>query len=178
MFFNFKLKVNKVSTNVGDTQVKAACLYLDESGLPVKNPVDSAGNPRPTDISANKDFTFQLKKGESLLISNLPNNTTYEIWEIGDGTERNDYETTVEKTVNGTTEAYPGYDAENKRVTGQTEKDTSILVTYTNTFHYALPETGGPGTAGQLWYTCAALPMMAAAVVVYKRSRRKGGTRF
>ena len=178
MFFNFKLKVNKVSTNVGDTQVNATCLYLDESGRPIEEPKDSEGNLRPVAISANTEFKFQLKKGESLLISNLPKDTKYEIWETGDGTERNDYETTVEKTEKGTTVAHPGYNADEKYVTGQTTKDTSILVTYTNTFHYALPETGGPGTAGQLWYTCAALPMMAAAVVVYKRSRRKGGTRF
>ena len=47
------------------------------------------------------------------------------------------------------------------------------VVTYTNTFHYTLPETGGPGTT---WYTYGVLPALVAAVVLYKRSRKKGGT--
>ena len=113
---------------------------------------------------------FTLKANESLAVKNLPKDATYTIVEVGDG--QNAYETSMTVTKNnGNSEVFTP-STEPTRVSGTIEGSTNILVTYTNTFHYTLPETGGPGTT---WYTYGVLPALVAAVVLYKRSRKKGG---
>ena len=108
----------------------------------------------------------------------LPEGATYTIKEIGD--DRNSYETTMTLSENGgpPTPVTSGTDKRTVRGSIKSGGNASILVTYTNTFYYALPETGGPGEAGGLWYAMAALPTIAAAGLLYKRSRKKGGTQF
>lgn len=117
------------------------------------------------------NLVFTLKANESLAVKNLPKDATYTIVEVGDG--QNAYETSMTVTKNnGNSEVFTP-STEPTRVSGTIEGSTNILVTYTNTFHYTLPETGGPGTT---WYTYGVLPALVAAVVLYKRSRKKGGT--
>ena len=90
--------------------------------------------------------------------------------------------TEIEDPLNACETTITSSDRENvvegKVISGTSSADTTIYVTYTNTFYYALPETGGPGEAGGLWYAMAALPTIAAAGLLYKRSRKKGGTQF
>lgn len=121
--------------------------------------------------------TIRLKANESAYLEGLVPGMTYTIKEQD---EANAYKTQIQRTTHSNESETPTEEDAffGKEISGNISANTHIKVTYTNAFYYALPETGGPGTAGQLWYTYAALPMMAAAVVVYKRSRRKGGTRF
>lgn len=105
---------------------------------------------------------FGLKNGEELIVFDVPMETKFTIEEEDDGL--NSYKTEI--TVDGEK-------TEGKKYSGVTKKETTIAVTYTNTFHYQLPETGGPGTT---LYTLAALPTLLAAGLLYKRSRKKGGT--
>lgn len=118
------------------------------------------------EVTGNGNTNFTLAANETLVIRNLPK-ITYTIIENVDG---NGFETTMTKSENGGEAVSVGSD---RRVSGTITANTSILVTYTNTFHYTLPETGGPGTT---WYTYGVLPALVAAVVLYKRSRKKGGT--
>lgn len=169
MKYYFTLNVDEVTTTSdGNIPIKASCMYLDANGLPIKT---ENLEGRSTDISAKKDLAFWLREGESLLVTNLPKSTSCRLWEQNDN---NNYETTVSKTENGTTTDLECTEDEiGKKVTGITGNGTTLTVTYTNTFHYTLPETGGPGTT---WYTYGVLPALVAAVVLYKRSRKKGGT--
>lgn len=107
-------------------------------------------------------FDFGLKNGEELFVFDVPKGTKFTIEEEDDGL--NSYKTEI--TVDGDK-------TEGKKYSGVTKEETTIAVTYTNTFHYQLPETGGPGTT---LYTLAALPTLLAAGLLYKRSRKKGGT--
>ena len=109
-------------------------------------------------------YDFVLKDGESLAVYDLPKGKHFTITEIGDNL--NSYTTTITSTDRENI-------VEGKTIEGVSKEETTISVTYTNTFHYTLPETGGPGTT---WYTYGVLPALVAAVVLYKRSRKKGGT--
>ena len=114
-------------------------------------------------------YEFSLKAGESLAVFDLPQGKHFTITEIED--PLNACETTITSSDRENV-------VEGKVISGTSSADTTIYVTYTNTFYYALPETGGPGEAGGLWYAMAALPTIAAAGLLYKRSRKKGGTQF
>lgn len=114
-------------------------------------------------------YEFSLKVGESLAVFDLPQGKHFTITEIED--PLNACETTITSSDRENV-------VEGKVISGTSSADTTIYVTYTNTFYYALPETGGPGEAGGLWYAMAALPTIAAAGLLYKRSRKKGGTPF
>lgn len=94
----------------------------------------------------------------------LPKNATYVITELED--PNNPYTTTIKTSTSQEL-------VEGRVITGTVQEDVTHYITYTNTFHYQLPETGGPGTT---LYTLAALPTLLAAGLLYKRSRKKGGT--
>ena len=97
-------------------------------------------------------------------------------YEITEQDDNNAFETSITQTVGGTIQQSPTITNNGKTITGTIVADGGgvvHVVTYTNTFHYTLPETGGPGTT---WYTYGVLPALVAAVVLYKRSRKKGGT--
>ncbi len=129
-------------------------------------------------IAGNGSLEFSLKANEYLSVKGLPEGATYTIKETGD--DRNSYETTMTLSENGGPPMPVTLGTDKRTVRGSVKSggNASILVTYTNTFYYALPETGGPGEAGGLWYAMAALPTIAAAGLLYKRSRKKGGTPF
>lgn len=121
-------------------------------------------NPIDVDPTSTGVYDFVLKDGESLAVYDLPKGKHFTITEIGDNL--NSYTTTITSTDRENI-------VEGKTIEGVSKEETTISVTYTNTFHYTLPETGGPGTT---WYTYGVLPALVAAVVLYKRSRKKGGT--
>lgn len=122
--------------------------------------------------------TVYLKANESAYLEELVPGMTYTIKEQD---EANAYKTKIWRTTYTNSSSEPVVDdtfngAIGKEISGQIEGNTNIQITYENTFYYALPETGGPGEAGALWYTMAALPTLAAAGLLYKKSRKKGGT--
>lgn len=126
-----------------------------------------------TSSTGNNETKFKLKAGQFLRIKGLANGMKYEITEQDDN---NAFETSITQTVGGTIQQSPTITNNGKTITGTIVADGGgvvHVVTYTNTFHYTLPETGGPGTT---WYTYGVLPALVAAVVLYKRSRKKGGT--
>lgn len=109
-------------------------------------------------------YEFTLKAGESMAAFDLPKNATYVITELED--PNNPYTTTIKTSTSQEL-------MEGRVITGTVQEDVTHYITYTNTFHYQLPETGGLGTT---LYTLAALPTLLAAGLLYKRSRKKGGT--
>ncbi len=165
--FNFSLELRGSNNQYN-------CKYLDANGVEKK---DDDGNVifETIEAGSNKTFTFTLKANESLVIDDLTPGMTYTVKELSNGL--NSYETTMTRSENGSIEEVVDK-TNSKQVSGTVSGSTSIVVTYTNTFYYALPETGGPGEAGGLWYAMAALPTIAAAGLLYKRSRKKGGTPF
>ena len=165
--FNFSLELRGSNNQYN-------CKYLDANGVEKK---DDDGNVifETIEAGSNKTFTFTLKANESLVIDDLTPGMTYTVKELSNGL--NSYETTMTRSENGSIEEVVDK-TNSKQVSGTVSGSTSIVVTYTNSFYYALPETGGPGEAGGLWYAMAALPTIAAAGLLYKRSRKKGGTPF
>lgn len=138
------------------------CNFLNANGVSKRD--ETTNEIIKEQIMPNTPTTFRLKGTEGLLIKDLPIGAKYTIQEKDD--PLNSYTTTI---------VGPGTINEADRIITGTvgAQDKTITVTYTNTFHYTLPETGGPGTT---WYTYGVLPALVAAVVLYKRSRKKGGT--
>lgn len=162
--FDFTLEFNSSESYTGE--ITRNVLIKNEDGT-------TTSGQTTEQIVINGKTDFSLKANEILVVRNVGGGTPYTIYEIPDSQNPNAFETQMTISENnGTPKPYnPGTDK--WRVGGEIKSNTSIEVTYTNTFHYTLPETGGPGTT---WYTYGVLPALVAAVVLYKRSRKKGGT--
>jgi len=109
-------------------------------------------------ISTGGEFT--LKHGEYIIVKYLPVGTKYSITEAEGG-----YVTTV--SINGTIK-------EDATATGTIQLVKQDTVTYTNTFYYELPETGG---GGAMAYRLMGSGMLLLLPILYVAKRRYRGRR-
>ena len=117
---------------------------------------DKDGTVIKTDIILYDGGSFELRGGEYIIVRYLPDGAKYEI------TEANPDNSFV-TTVNG---------EETNTATGTVEKMHTEVVTYTNTFYYELPETGGGGVAN--YRICGGLLMAVPLLWVLRRQRFRG----
>lgn len=110
------------------------------------------------DVIISTGGTFRLKHGEYIIVKYLPVGTEYTITE-----EAGDYVTTV--AINGKV-------TETTEATGTIQLVKQDTVTYTNTFYYELPETGGGGVAN--YRICGGLLMAVPLLWVLRRQRFRG----
>ena len=158
--FEFKVTLDKGSAEPQQVADFYNCTIFKSDGNVVveKVPVGSEGK------------VIRLKAGEKAALERLVPGMKYTVSELDPNGAYEAEMITTTVTSNGSTTTDP---VTTKEASGVIQGNTNIQVTFTNSVFYTLPETGGPGTT---WYTYGVLPALVAAVVLYKRSRKKGGT--
>ena len=128
---------------------------------------------------------FTVKADEYIVISYLPDGTTYTITEVGpvevqkdpnglNGIAHDEEGNPIwtpkpnnpyHPTTSGGSTVTPGV------VTGTISKQNRVGIAYTNNLMFALPETGGPGT--DVYAAAGALLILLGAGFVYKKKFRE-----
>ncbi len=149
----------------GADNYKIEYLYRNADGT-----ITSGGEQDP-DAAIGNNGVFTLQPGEIMVIHGLPKDTQYTITERRESKEG--YHTEIHTVVGDSeTEKVEKFGGDVSAITTGTVTPGELTsVTFINIATYELPATGGTGTV--LWY-CAGLSLLAAALYLLGRSRKRG----
>ena len=136
------------------------------------------GNVIESDILIWNNSKFTLKAGEYIIISFLPDGSTYAIEEVGPVTVKpkepgEDVDWDVKEDNPYSPDITGGFETETKgKIVGIISKSQQVSISYNNLYQFELPETGGTGTA-TLYALAGVLSILFGAGLVYRKKFRE-----
>ncbi|HBA47401.1 MAG TPA: hypothetical protein DCZ91_06310 [Lachnospiraceae bacterium] len=137
--------------------------------------VSATGSTIEETTISTKEYPFKLKSGEYLEVISLPIGTTYWVEEKYDENRPGDYTTIVETTGKFKKEepklSVLAHGTINAKKEGEEVIVEHVTVTYTNTYVYKLPETGGSGR--NLYTMAGGMVVLFGAGLMYRKKFRE-----
>ena len=181
--FGFTIHFYRTS---GDTKEEILAGQTEENAL--KNDYsytkyDSSGKVIESDILIWNDSRFTLKAGQYIVVSFLPEGSSYAIEEIGPVTvspkepgEDISWEVDPDDPYSPIISGGIATDTKRK-IIGTITKDGTVEIAYNNLYEFSLPETGGTGTA-TLYALAGAFGILSGAGLMYRRIRASKGRKI
>lgn len=137
--------------------------------------VSATGSTIEETTISTKEYPFKLKSGEYLEVISLPIGTSYWVEEKYDENRPGDYTTIVETTGKFEKEEPKLSVLAHGTINAKKEEEEVIVehvtVTYTNTYVYKLPETGGSGR--NLYTMAGGMVVLFGAGLMYRKKFRE-----